>query len=103
MPPPSSALSLQVTIAGVKLEAKNNYFVVLTLDKGALDGSQEQTGKQRTEVCKEITNVPQFKKVIVIPCVHKQILRVLAFSRCVLRECVCVAGLSRTLRTSRLT
>ena len=70
MPPPATALSLQVTIADVKLEAKNNYFVVLTLDKGALDGSQEQTGKQRTEVCKEITNVPQFKKVIVIPVVE---------------------------------
>ena len=69
MPPAANALSLQVTIADVKLEAKNNYFVVFTLDTGALDGSQEQTSKQRTEVCKEITNVPQFKKTIAIPLV----------------------------------
>eukprot|EP01043_Picozoa_sp_COSAG02_P007701 COSAG02_NODE_235_length_27784_cov_9.895828_4_plen_933_part_00 len=44
--------------------------MVFTLDTGALDGSQEQTSKQRTEVCKEITNVPQFKKTIAIPVVE---------------------------------
>lgn len=44
--------------------------MVFTLDTGALDGGQEQSRKQRTEVCKEITNVPQFKKPIEIPVVE---------------------------------